>query len=207
MFLRNYDNMLVLQHFSTEMWDTNGPRVVQENTSPQSIGPGNAWGEGYFNVKSSNGGVGGLYRGIYNSFKECSVLMTSLNKYSICIGTGNAEVAYDDFMLSGTPLDNTKLSYVSNNWEYDADTHKVKATATYSYTNTSAETITIAEWGLFCNSYYDGPSGSNSKKPFNNNNAYHILVYREVLDEPIVIEPGTTATLTFSVEIPMPNHP
>ena len=110
------------------------------------------------------------------------------------------EVTYDDYRLSGSVVTN-KLIKISRSIKYIADTNKWKVTLKCSYNNSSTTSnVTIKEWGLWRgNSNCDSITFGHDSKS--------ILVYREVLDEPIVIEPNTTATLTFTLEIPMPNHP
>ena len=79
-----------------------------------------------------------------------------------------------------------------------------------TYTNTTDAEITIAEYGIFrpsSNSFDYANSASSPVMPTYGNNNKCVLVFREVLSNPIVIAPGTTATLTFEIEVPMANHP
>ena len=192
MFLRNYDNMMVLYHFTT------GNTNAHNSSSEIYINNSGSWGDGNVNVKRSDGSVAGFVKD-YNM--NYVLYITSLSPQNICIGTGNTPVTYDDYTLSGEIIDNRKLSYVSYKINYDAEGRKVSKTVTYTYTNETDSNITISEWGLFrrWNTY------SDSAVLFSNSSS-NILFYREVLETPITIEPGTSATLKFKIDIPI-NHP
>lgn len=193
MFLRNYDNMMVLYHMSS------GSTDVYNGSSEISINSASIFGDGYINVKRSDGSVAGFVK-VYHSNNV--LYITPLSRNNICIGTGVIPVTYEDYTLSGNILDNTKLAYVSSEVKYDSESRKVIKTATYTYTNETEESITISEWGLFRKW---NTSSSSSAIKFSNS-SYNILLYREVLDTPIVIEAGTTGTIKFKIEIPT-NHP
>jgi hypothetical protein len=161
------------------------------------------FGEGYYNQKMSNGGITDIVLnyppGSYYSLFEAPLAFSTK---AICLGTGDADVTYDDYRLSGDVIPNN-LVEVSKNITYNATTHKFKRTLVATYTNTSDADITISEWGWW---RYNA-LGSNTEAAYSNASNEAALVYRAVLDDPIVIEAGTTATLTFSIDIPMPNHP
>ena len=197
MFLRNYDNIMVLFHFN-EYHNLN-----YDFDSSRYIGGATVFGDGYINVRKTNGGVSGfalnrLGNGGYDDIQ----FITPLHTNAICIGTGTTPVTYDDYTLSGEILDNTKLVFVSTNVDYDAENKKVSKSATFTYTNETDAPVTISEWGLFHTNYVYGlstiPFSSSSDKT---------LFYREVLETPIVIEAGTTATIKFKVDVPISNHP
>lgn len=191
MFLRNYDNIIVLYHFSS------GTGLTHDYSNKLFIGSSTVFGDGNINVRSSNGTVQG-----FRKFGNMNYVqyITSLSSSRICLGTGTTPVTYEDYTLSGTVLDNSKLTYVSYKIDYDATNRKVSKTVTYTYTNETEEAITISEWGLFFN-YYEVNGGFRFV-----NDGYVVLLYREVLETPITIEPGTSATLKFKIDIPI-NHP
>lgn len=193
MFLRNYDNMMVLYHFTTDYTSTHntGNELYINNKA--------SFGDGNINVKRSDGSVAGFVKDYHANF---NLYIAPLSPQNICIGTGNTPVTYDDYTLSGEIIDNTKLSYVSYEINYDAEGRKVSKTVTYTYTNETDSNITISEWGLFRHWI---TAGSGNSYLFSNS-AYDILFYREVLETPITIEPGTSATLKFKIDIPI-NHP
>lgn len=197
MFLRNYDNMLVLSQFDISYAD-NAP--CSDICYGRYIGVANSWGDGSCNVKYTDGSVSGykLGQAYYQAY------LAPMLESTICLGDGTKDVTYDDYKLSGNVVDNRKLTSVSISTVYDPDTHKFKRTALFSYTNDGDTPITISEWGLF-NNYNSTTSLKESL--FSHSSNVQALLYREVLDEPIVIEPRTSATLNFSIEIPMPNHP
>lgn len=188
MFLRNYDNLSVLQQL-TEYLNTT-------NLSPSSIGGTSMFGEGYLNLRSTNGNC--------NAVTMCSspyyFPIFSLGPKGICLGSGTAEVTYEDYKLSGEVIAN-KLVQVSINRTFNVNNHKWTSTLVATYNNSASTDVVISEWGLW------RTQNSSYATDFNNAASYHFLMFREVLDEPIVIEAGTTATLTFSVDVPMPNHP
>lgn len=193
MFLRNYDNMMVLYHFTTHYTNSHntGDELYINNKA--------SFGDGNINVKRSDGSVAGFVK-IYHANH---VLYTApLSPQNICIGTGNTPVTYDDYTLSGEILDNQKLTYISYKINYDAEGRKVSKTVTYTYTNETDSNITISEWGLF----RQWRTNNGSSAVLFSNSAYNILLYREVLETPITIEPGTSATLKFKIDIPI-NHP
>ena len=193
MFLRNYDNMMVLDHFTADYTNTyNGSSLLYINNS-------NAFGDGNINVKRSDGSVAGFVK-VYHS--NHVLFIAPLSPQNICIGTGNTPVTYDDYTLSGEILDNRKLTYISYKINYDAEGHKVSKTVTYTYTNETDSNITISEWGLF----RQWSTNNGSSAVLFSNSSYNILFYREVLETPITIEPGTSATLKFKIDIPI-NHP
>ena len=151
MFLRNYDNMMVLHHFTTG--DTN----THSGNGELYINNSGTWGDGNVNVKRSDGSVAGFVK-IYTLGH--TLFITSLSPQNICIGTGNTPVTYEDYTLSGEIIDNRKLNYVSYKINYDAEGRKVSKTVTYTYTNETDSNITISEWGLFRK--WDTFNGSSS---------------------------------------------
>lgn len=200
MFLRNYDNMLMLMHFDTSFSDSYAVSYAYES---RYIGSSSGWGDGYVSTKRPNGSVLGCAFG--NGSSSCLMsYMASLAECNICLGDGAAEVSYEDYKLSGNVINNKKLARVSVSTVYDSDTRKFRRTATHTYTNSGDSPITISEWGIF---HCFTTKTTGVEVLFSHSASDQILLYREVLDEPIVIEPGTTATLNFSIEIPMANHP
>ena len=192
MFLRNYDNYMVAVNLA-DVLTTSAFSLSNSNT---------LFGEGYYNQKMANGGISNViisYPSSYYSFFHSPLAFTIK---AICLGTGNADVTYDDYKLSGDVVPN-KLVEVSRNVTYNATTHKFKRTLVATYTNTGSTDITISEWGW----WRYNTNGSNADAAYSNDSGEAAIVYRAVLDTPIVIEAGTTATLTFSIDIPMPNHP
>lgn len=208
MFLRNYDNFLMVlmgigvsaNEIKKLGSDASLPALYNNLLAYYSATGSNNMGsptfvDGGIGYKTISGNIIKVSFSHYTSLQGCMGIIspTGLGKSSICLGTGNTAVTYDDYKLSGEYVANN-LVFVSENTTYDTQSHSFKKSATYTYTNSGAEDITIKEWGLFSlgNNYTD----TNS-----------CLFFREVLSSPITIAAGTTGTLTFSIEIPMPNHP
>lgn len=198
MFLRNYDNYFVALNLCPYgEYNTNYPCGGSPSMSSATF----EYADGAFVQKNTNGSnVSVKLAGTMTSSAGDTKGPLMFNKNGICLGTGTTPVTYDDYRLSGDVIPN-KLAMVSKDRTYDFNTHRWTATLTATYSNTGDEAITISEWGIWRN------NNDYTTTAFSNASTTCCLVFREVLDEPIVIEPGTTATLTFSVEIPMPNHP
>lgn len=197
MFLRNYDNIVVLFHFNEYN------NLNHDFDSSLYIGSSSVFGDGNINVRKTTGDVTGfIHNRLGNGGYDDIQFITPLHTNAICIGTGDTDVTYDDYTLSGDILDNTKLVFVSSNVEYDATDRKVIKTATFTYTNETENDITISEWGLFHTNYVYGMSVISFSASTDKT-----LLFREVLETPIVIEAGTTATLKFKVDVPISNHP
>lgn len=197
MFLRNYDNCLAAFHLISKLY-------IASSSSTLSYGNTLEFADGYCNQKATNGSKHPIYviSSTGSSYAHYHHLLMCLNVNGICLGNGTNEVTYDDFKLSGDVVEN-KLIEVSIVASYDKETSKWKKTLIATYNNSSDTDITITEWGL----WRSNSSNSKIESSYGNSSDICVLVFREVLDEPIVIEAGTTATLTFSIDIPMPNHP
>ena len=194
MFLRNYDNYMVAAN-------------LVDNVSVLEAALGNSttqFGEGYYNQKTADGAIRNVVLNYYSSYEPSLHAALAFTTKAICLGTGDADVTYDDYRLSGDVVPN-KLVEVSKTITYNATTHKFKRTLVATYTNTGSSDITISEWGWW--RYNAQGSNGIANVAFSNTSDKAALVYRAALDDPIVIEAGTTATLTFSIDIPMPNHP
>lgn len=188
MFLRNYDNFMA----AVNLFD---------NVTPDSSNISNSAGsfsDGYYNQKAANGTVAKIF---YNC-SSTLLPVASLSTRGICLGTGNTAVTYEDYQLSGNVIEN-KLVEVSKSVSYDATTHKFKRILVATYTNSGSTDLTISEWGL----WRVNAQNAVASVTFTHTSSDAALVYRAVLSKPIVIEAGTTATLTFSIDVPMPNHP
>ena len=190
MFLRNYDNYMVAVNLMSAISTT------ESGTSNSTT----LYGEGYYNHRMADGSIANILFGS-SSYWHAAI---AFSPKAVCLGTGDADVTYDDYKLSGDIIPN-KLVEVSKNITYNATTHKFKRTLVATYTNTTDKDITISEWGLWRFNYWE--SNNNNEAAFSHTSPKVALMYRAVLEDPIVIEAGTTATLTFSIDIPMPNHP
>lgn len=105
-------------------------------------------------------------------------------KNCVAFGDGNVPVTMDDYNLSGDHI-RTYTALLNRAMNDDFDT----STVTYTITNTGTQAFTIREVGVYVVS-----SSSD----------YTALAYREVLPDPLTIEPNGVGqvTLTFNVNIP-----
>lgn len=198
MFLRNYDNYMTLLQTYGDGYIASGNYTTIVNSGSTTV-----FADGNLNCKRTDGSVSGIFLLFNNngsSNQPYFWLPFGLSEKSICLGGGNTTVNYDDYCLSGEIVPN-KLVRVSSELTHDADTAKYKKTLVCTYTNSTEADVTIREWGLY------RPTSGVATMPTYGNNANCSLVFREVLPNPIVIAPGTTATLTFEIDVPMANHP
>lgn len=193
MFLRNYDNIMLVNCIRPKISSSSSNYIASSNAT--------YFADGYYNIKSTSAAISNITAAIYCNEVNPAF---SMSTEGICLGDGNESVTYDDYKLSGNLVTN-KLVQVTRTVKYDSETGKWKVTLIASYSNTGSTDITISEWGMWKYNY--GTSQTTSSPSYSNSSSSCYLVFREVLDEPIVIEAGTTATLTFSIDIPMPNHP
>jgi hypothetical protein len=160
------------------------------------------WGEGYFNQRSTNGNLDYMYIPYSPRYYAYYKAPFSLSASTICLGTGNTPVTYEDFKLSGNAISIT-LSAKSSTTLFNQDTKKYQRVVVCTCSNLTGQDVTISEWGIF----RQNSSSGSSVIAYSNSASNCVLLYREVLETPITIKAGTTSTLTFKVDIPMPNHP
>lgn len=189
MFLRNFDNAMLLQlGFGNANCVTWGGQQIGELF----------FVDGNIVIKQTNGEVSKYYS---HSSSGYLYTLLGLGVADICLGDGNTPVTYEDYKLSGNVVTN-KLVKVLLNTTYDDTTREYTTKLVASYNNNETSAITIREWGLFS----QNANNLFNKGTYSNNNK-HILLYREVLDEPVVIEPGATTTLTFTLKVSLPHQP
>lgn len=118
------------------------------------------------------------------SAKDASNI-TGSNAACIAFGDGDTPPTLDDYQLSGNHI--TTYS-VTNETQFDFDAGN--SVTTYTITNTGTSAFTIKEIGIVT-------STSTAASD-------HALIFREVLDAPVTIEPGGVGqvTLTLGVAIP-----
>ncbi len=106
--------------------------------------------------------------------------------YGIIFGSGDTPVTYDDYKLESPITNNCSISSTSTGTPvYDANTKTWTNTIQFDLKNTGSTSVTINEVGL---------------KNYNN-----ILLYREVLNNPITLDPGITMVYTHTFKFTMPN--
>lgn len=116
--------------------------------------------------------------------KNASTIVSSSNG-CVAFGDGDTPPTLDDYQLSGNHF-TTYETTIANQVYPDSN----KSVSIYTITNTGTSAFTIKEIGLFVSPYSNGNQMG--------------LVFREVLDSPVTIEPGGVGqvTLTLGVAIP-----
>lgn len=125
---------------------------------------------------------------------ESPALNHLLNNYSgtsggVLYGTGDAEVSYDDYKLSGDIITGLSATYKST-VTIEGNTAVISSVGTL--TNNNSEAVTISEVGLM------GKTQSSASI------AYSYLADRTLLEKPITIEPGGVGQVTYSVRYTIP---
>ena len=116
----------------------------------------------------------------------------------ILLGTGTGELSTDEYHLFAPVYTNFTNGVIRYSNEYNADTNtytkQVKIPIAYSGTSP----IVITEFGI-----YGGiPRGVySSDRPY----YFHALLYHELLENPITLEPNDTIEITFSQSIVQPH--
>lgn len=105
------------------------------------------------------------------------------------VGTGTSPVKEDDYCLENKI---TTVTQVSANEVVNMDDGKLKKTFVRTLTYTGAEKIRITEIGLEKAIYWETSSQTGSN--------YYLLA-RELLGNPIEIEPQETFTVSITIEI------
>lgn len=111
--------------------------------------------------------------------------------WGVRIGSGSTPATLDDFALESVITTGySVVNQSSSSIITESDNGAVYST--YAVTNTSTTPLKISEIGLFGTLFYEGTS-----KVFG-------LLDRTVLDEPIVINPGETKSLTYTIRMNYP---
>ena len=180
MLLRNFDHLLTAHTISKQHYGT--------SVSISSDGK-------YLTVQTTSGSnLQNIPIGQSNSIYGMTIM--SFYEKSICVGDGTQSVQYDDYRLSGSRTEGT-FSLVSNSIEYDEENKEWVRTLTVKCTNNQDTDFVVSEWGIW---RWGDTNSSNTV--FNNSSNYCILVWRELLEEPVTIAANSTATLTFTLKVP-----
>lgn len=103
---------------------------------------------------------------------------SSTTGFSFFAGTGSTPAAVTDYKLENV-LDSSLVNYsLPSGQKYQDDQNKLNVKLARTFTNVSDETQTITELGVF----------------YAYSSAF-VLLSREVLNEPIVLEPGESITI------------
>ena len=144
-------------------------------------------------------GNSSTYRCNVDPFSSTSLnVQTSYNSgykgINVLVGSGTTPVTADDYILESliTTVEKQNSSVVID-YKIDNDSKSIatKMTIKVAIKNTGTENITISEIGLY-ETPYTG-SGSNSSKC--------VLLYREVLNNPITLAPEEFSTFQIVIDI------
>lgn len=136
------------------------------------------------------GGVAGAvimhkapYNGVVSQFIETTVSSTAYHCPLLIIGSGTTPVQRSDYMIEKEIVDG--VSVVSSGVVLDERTKSVNYVKTMR--NNGESDITVNEVGFAVSAVIN--TGTTRR---------HVLVYREVLDTPIVAAPGETFTVSYA---------
>ena len=109
---------------------------------------------------------------------------------SLQLGSGSTPVSYDDYDLAAKISSGFSLSSINGTLvtpsSYDEATHKYSSTRKWTLTNNTAGNITVRELGIYVGD--------------NNDQGSPILIYRDVFDENIILEPSESIDVKFTRE-------
>ena len=158
-------------------------------------------GNGYdASLKTTNGAVKSScylgYSSTSTSEAKGGYLPICLHESTIVVGDGDTPVTYEDYKMSGSNM-YTGFTAVSNTVAFNAEKNCWVRTLVTKYTNSTDSDVVFKEWGI-----WRGADSGTYYSTYNNNSAYIALTFREVLPEPITVAANSTATLTFTLDIP-----
>lgn len=111
----------------------------------------------------------------------------STSTRGIRFGTGRTPPSLNDYTLSGELV--TNISILSQTQSHDITDDGATVNMKYIIENTSDTEITIGEMGLFHVLKYNNTANKSS-----------FLIDRQVFPEPIVIPPGSTVEIRYSLD-------
>jgi hypothetical protein len=115
-----------------------------------------------------------------SAFVGTNISLSSWDGIGFLFSTDATPVTYDDYTMTGIIGSGLTLASAGGNITdsstYNSGTHEYTSSHSYTITNTSASPITINSFGLFC---------------------YNWLVYREVLNTPITLDPNDAVVITL----------
>jgi hypothetical protein len=179
MLLRNYDNYSNLISLNRSSYG-------------DKIGDTSKFGDGYLNVKDINGTVRDVT--YYYSLSPFYTWNTGGNGCGtlFCFGSGSTPVDYDDYKLESLYKESTDYSIVSNSITHTTPTYDEEDNTwenTISQAFTALKELTINEIGVYQKFVYKGSSTTTA------------LIYRKVLDTPIVVPANANVVLSFTSKV------
>lgn len=142
-------------------------------------------GSGYFYDYSA----ASFYRGYANT-------TATYNQRTIHFGSGTTPVTANDYKMESEIT--TGLTYIGVSHNYLIDDGQVIYNLTYK--NSGSSEITISELGISCYVIYGQSSQSTSSSRY----AGRVLIYHEILDNPLTVLAGETFTVSITETFPMP---
>lgn len=132
------------------------------------------------------------YPGIKSQTSKFTQAQTTSYPYSnIVIGTGTTPPVATDYRIENEV--STNLTYIALKTYVDPEKGTITYDKTMKYTGT--DTLTITELGLTWPVYFTSASSYNAQQ---------ILVYRELLENPLVVQSGETFTVSITHQFTMP---
>lgn len=101
----------------------------------------------------------------------------------LLLGTGDTASTIDDYKLDNIWTDYTVITQVCSNMNTTYDNNAFLISR--SIQNTSSESVTVKEQAICLNQKYDG----------------NIMIAREVLPEPVTLQPGEKHTFTMTISL------
>lgn len=107
----------------------------------------------------------------------------------IRVGGSSTTPTVNDTALNATINSISYLSVANEAITYDTENGTATRVVKLSiYNNSASQTVTVAEWGLFC--FFN-----------NNGNSYYVMLYHGLLDSPVTLAPYQSATLTLTLDL------
>lgn len=119
-------------------------------------------------------------------------LGTSRTTYGIRIGSGTTTPTVGDYTLTSQITSSVSVSSVSSTTYYD-DNGNPYAAIIISVANSGDADVTVAEIGSFQNITCATTEGGSTQ-------AYAIMLDHTLLDGPVTIPPGESATITYTLK-------
>ena len=127
-------------------------------------------------------------------FSAMSSFTNSATSSGVIIGTGTTPATASDYKLESQLLSASVKFNGTTSVSYNMDDDGVSLFSTTNAQNVGTEPIAVSEVGLVGKLFY----GSGSS------NLCNVLLDRTVLEEPIVINPGETKQLTYTIRMNYP---
>lgn len=203
MFTRAYDTIMMLKQM---ILPYDKSKIINNS----------ALGDQYLNCKNTEGTIRnciGVYSGYMSSATTSNISATNTgnspltpfgyfynsngnyNPCTLVVGTGSTEPTYEDYKLENISTTFTHAAWTNIEQTYDEESKSFTMTITEDLKNISANEIIIREFGVTypCVGYM-----SNSTSSSYNTNSECLLIYRDLLPEPVTVPAGGYLSLTLT---------